>query len=211
MICTFQSALINPIIFWLINILRLYYIFSRSCNHLVEKEFLCEECGKRFQTKTHLVFHSKIHLPPEDKPFKCQFCTRTFAYNHDCIHHMRLHIGEKPFKCTQCDKAFHRKSYLTEHMFVHTGVSRYQCDTCQVCSTICVYFNLFLFRYVYLMSQRRLYSSNLSEKSSFSDSALFNPHIFKSFSKFDFLSYNTRFFRYCNQRFFFSFMNVGIL
>lgn len=79
----------------------------------------------------------KIHLPDEEKPFKCQYCPRTFAYNHDCVHHMRLHVGEKPFQCTQCDMAFHRKSYLTEHMFVHTGVSKYRCDECQVSSLYC--------------------------------------------------------------------------
>lgn len=106
--------------------------FFRQCNSLVEKEYQCETCSKRFSTKTHLAFHRKIHVPDEEKPFKCSYCPRTFAYNHDCVHHMRLHVGEKPFKCSQCDAAFHRKSYLTEHMFVHTGVSKYRCQECMV-------------------------------------------------------------------------------
>jgi len=79
---------------YVISVLLDLLYTNRSCNGLVEKEYVCEQCNKRFATKTHLVFHMKIHLPDEDKPFKCQYCTRTFAYNHDCVHHMRLHLGK---------------------------------------------------------------------------------------------------------------------
>ncbi|XP_035489762.2 zinc finger protein 3 homolog isoform X1 [Scophthalmus maximus] len=57
---------------------------------------ICNNCGKRFNQKTHLIEHLKIHT--DEMPFTCESCGRAFRQSVDLKIHMRTHWGVKPVK-----------------------------------------------------------------------------------------------------------------
>ena len=93
-----------------------------------------EEKFKRSRSssrKSHLTVHAMIHT--DKKSFKCEFCSRYFAYRSALINHTRTHTGEKPFKCFVCSRTFSRKSNLTVHARIHTGEKPFKCEVCSQC------------------------------------------------------------------------------
>lgn len=45
--------------------------------HSRERPFVCQECGRAFPLKRHLVTHSKFHAG--ERPFVCEDCGESFA------------------------------------------------------------------------------------------------------------------------------------
>ena len=64
------------------------------------------------------------------KPFRCQFCDRTFSGRHNWHIHERRHTGEKPFNCRYCMKAFASSNGKVLHERLHTGEKPYKCGAC---------------------------------------------------------------------------------
>ena len=60
------------------------------------------------------------HLPmPEERRYKCSFCSKGFKRREHLINHERVHTGEKPFKCELCDAAFGDPSNWRKHKKKH--------------------------------------------------------------------------------------------
>lgn len=53
-----------------------------------------------------------------ERPFLCEKCGARFNRNHDLKRHTRIHLEVKPFPCGWCDKAFSRKDALKRHLMV---------------------------------------------------------------------------------------------
>ncbi|KAK3102054.1 hypothetical protein FSP39_008407 [Pinctada imbricata] len=103
---------------------KIYNVNNSSDN----RPFKCEDCGKHFRKKTHVLAHMKFHSG-EALP-KCEICGKEFLYKHNLISHMSIHSGERPYQCNVCTKAFRRKDDLQIHMRTHTGERPYKCDIC---------------------------------------------------------------------------------
>ncbi|XP_067321401.1 zinc finger and SCAN domain-containing protein 30-like [Anolis sagrei] len=99
--------------------------------HTKKKNYQCQECGKCFADRSHLLSHERVHTG--EKPYQCQECGNCFAYSSALVRHKRLHTGEKPYQCQECGKCFAINSHLVSHKRLHTGERPYQCQECGKC------------------------------------------------------------------------------
>ena len=58
------------------------------------KRVTCGECGKAFRDQGTLRRHELIHLPEEEKPHKCDFCSKRFCQAVQKRSHMNMHQME---------------------------------------------------------------------------------------------------------------------
>jgi hypothetical protein len=94
--------------------------------HTKEKPFKCYFCSKSFINFRVLKFHTWIHT--REKSLTCYFCRKDFSFVRDLsIHIGRFHTKERPFKCIQCQlRCYSSKSNLNAHVRKKHGVGLHQ-------------------------------------------------------------------------------------
>lgn len=61
----------------------------------------------------------------ENKPYNCEFCTKSFSSKHRLLRHCSIHTERKVFKCNICSQRFFEKETLAIHVLVHSGTLSY--------------------------------------------------------------------------------------
>ncbi|KAE8736658.1 hypothetical protein FOCC_FOCC017886 [Frankliniella occidentalis] len=78
----------------------------------------------RFPQKSGLMTHMMLH---NGKPFKCEYCVKSFVSNHKLMLHQRSHGDlvngaphQGPYCCSTCDLRFFTTGALSEHTKIHS-------------------------------------------------------------------------------------------
>jgi DNA-directed RNA polymerase subunit RPC12/RpoP len=93
-----------------------------------ERPFSCQECGKSFLLKHHLVTHARVHTG--ERPHVCTECGKSFAHKHCLSTHLLLHSSQRPYQCPECKKSFTLKHHLVTHARVHSRDRPFVCREC---------------------------------------------------------------------------------
>ncbi|KAJ0175304.1 hypothetical protein K1T71_009445 [Dendrolimus kikuchii] len=97
-------------------------------NYPIQKNYVCDICGKSFRGNAFLVYHKRTHS--EERAYKCGTCGKAF-HNRTNLHtHMKIHSEHRPYPCDVCYKAFKCKGALDRHYRCHTGEKPYECEVC---------------------------------------------------------------------------------
>lgn len=78
--------------------------------------FECQECGKKWPTRSDLRTHMRSHDPNMERPFKCDRCEKSFFTRGHLTSHQLVHTGEKPFACEYCNRSYQSVGNLNNHM-----------------------------------------------------------------------------------------------
>lgn len=92
-----------------------------------DKRFVCEECGKAWNTKGQLKEHMIIHS--DERPFQCNHCPKRFKNQQRLRIHEDIH-NDTAYICPECGLQLNTKRTLTMHMVVHSEVKRFKCEFC---------------------------------------------------------------------------------
>ncbi|XP_053695733.1 zinc finger protein 883-like [Sabethes cyaneus] len=102
-------------------------MWSHYRNHY--KSYKCQECDRMFATATILRRHIDV-VHRKVRKFQCEFCQKTFAYQHKYKEHVNMHKGIKSRQCRYCEKTFTHSSNLMMHERIHTKIRPHKCATC---------------------------------------------------------------------------------
>lgn len=94
--------------------------------------YACEECDFSTTVLESMSKHKLTHLPDDQKPFHCQFCSKGFTSKSDKDHHEMIHTNEKPHPCSACDRGFKTNAEMKEHFIkMHTNERPFICELCE--------------------------------------------------------------------------------
>lgn len=97
--------------------------------HRGEKPYTCEYCSRSFTTRSALVTHFRSHSG--ERPYRCNECGKAFSTSSYLLVHRRSHSDEKPFQCEQCDKTFKTRQLRKKHQVSHSSDRKFECAGCK--------------------------------------------------------------------------------
>ena len=90
---------------------------------------MCNVCSKTFKTSRLLRQHQRFHIPVNQRRFVCNECDKRFVTKtHLTDHYRSLHTNERPEVCHLCAKSFPDKRNLRGHLRKHGAIPALKCD-----------------------------------------------------------------------------------
>lgn len=79
---------------------------------------MCDVCGKRFRSQSHMKYHRYAHF--DERNFACDQCTQKFKSPHILrTHKNTVHSTVFRYECEQCGRKFKRDHHLVVNQ-IHT-------------------------------------------------------------------------------------------
>ena len=76
----------------------------------------CGQCGKNFEQKALLNQHlAEVHGDQRARKLQCHVCDKWLSSEKVMVGHQNMHMGIKPFKCNFCDRSYQNKGNLGTH------------------------------------------------------------------------------------------------
>ncbi|XP_063839731.1 zinc finger protein 723-like [Scylla paramamosain] len=77
------------------------------CKQQQTNDIYCEECGQTFAKQKYLKNHLKrFSLSSDSRPYKCMFCSHSFAHEKNRKFHERIHGTSRVIPCCHCAQNF---------------------------------------------------------------------------------------------------------
>ncbi|CAB3228622.1 unnamed protein product [Arctia plantaginis] len=101
-----------------------YNHWSKYQQHLKAEhqndEYICDECGRAFKQRCHIVRHVKIHSHL-NRIFHCPYenCERYYSRNSNLKQHILVKHLDMLFECTVCGSRLSTKAKLNYHLNLH--------------------------------------------------------------------------------------------
>ncbi|XP_031633938.1 zinc finger protein 239-like [Contarinia nasturtii] len=92
-----------------------------------QKLYDCSRCFDRFLLPEQKELHEK---DCKTIRFECDQCDFVTLIKHSMERHRREHLEEKPYKCEHCSKRFTQFAYLTSHLPTHAKQFPFNCSRC---------------------------------------------------------------------------------
>lgn len=109
------------------------------CHEDVRK-YMCDVCGKRFRSQSHMTYHRYAHF--EARNFGCDQCPQKFKSPHILrTHKNTVHSLVFKYECETCGRKFKRDHHLVVCSFIHLF---YFCAI-EIFVSLCQRFNKFAF------------------------------------------------------------------
>ncbi|XP_055380692.1 zinc finger protein draculin-like [Condylostylus longicornis] len=97
--------------------------------HLKEVEYLCDNCPRKFGSKSLLQRHLPIHWSKDKWKVKCTYCEKLYPTEYFMKNHVS-DIHEKSKICQVCGKSFSSRKFR-EHQRTHEFLlAKVQCEIC---------------------------------------------------------------------------------
>lgn len=94
-----------------------------------EKPYKCEYCPKTFARGGQLTQHLVTHTGV--KKFRCDHCGQKFSSAANLRLHQKTHLDERDFTCHLCGKGFYRPDALKKHISCyHHNIKAFHCKIC---------------------------------------------------------------------------------
>ncbi|KAH8306414.1 hypothetical protein KR018_010775 [Drosophila ironensis] len=107
---------------------RTQQYYHKTCGDEQSKKFVCQECGRRFATRSHLKYHLASH--DSSSAHTCNVCGKKFQQLVVLQRHLRTHRQEQ-HACRHCQKVFRSEGSLKSHLALHSDDGLpYKCDEC---------------------------------------------------------------------------------
>ena len=101
--------------------------------------FSCDDCNVHYKTQKGLESHNEKHL---GITYDCQECGKKFSQKSHLIVHLKSVHSAIPQLCKFCDKIFLEQTLLTEHLNSEHDSKILRCKMCQFTSLAQKYFDL---------------------------------------------------------------------